>query len=464
MEDLDDSLSERDLVKLNLPDTPLIRTSLPGPRAKKLLGIQRRLETGSITYPDNFPTAWDTACGSSLQDVDDNRFIDWASGVSVLNVGYNNPEVTVAITGQASRIIHALEVPTQARIDLLQELHSILPRGLKDNAKVLFSITGGDAVEAGVKIARYTSSRETVLAFEGAYHGMHTGALAFTANRKYKKTRSAPGVYRAPYPYPYRDPLGDEDTRSAKRILEYVEHLFEDPDSGMESPAAILVEPIQGEGGYIVPPDDFLPGLERIARRYNVELIIDEVQTGLGRTGKMWACEWTGTRPDLMPVSKSIGGGLPLALVAYRDSLDQKLPKGFHLGTYRGNPVGCAAGAAVIRYLKKYRLAQRAARMGPGILKRFREISEKSRVLGEARGRGLMIGLELVKDKRTREPAPEITGKLQRELFKNGLVMLKAGHYANCLRFVPAVTISRELVDKGLEIFEQTLRTIEKRN
>ncbi len=456
-------MSEKILSKLDFPGAPSIKASLPGPKAKKLLATQRRLETHVVTYPESFPTAWEAGSGSTLRDVDGNLFIDWASGVSVLNAGHSNPEVTKAIVDQASRIVHALEVPTQARVELLEELHSILPGRLRDRGKILFSVTGSDAVEASVKIARYTTGGETIVAFEGAYHGMDMGSLSLTANRKYKKKIGPlmPGVYRVPYPYPYRDPLRDEKASSG-RILDYIEHVFEDPDSGLTDPAAILVEPIQGEGGYIVPPDDFLPGLRKIADSNGVRLIVDEVQTGLGRTGRMWGCEWTRTTPDIMPVSKSIGGGIPLALVALNRGLDEQLPKAFHLGTYRGNSVGCAAGAAVIRYLKKMRLPQRAAGFGPEILKRFEEMAEKSKHLGEARGRGFMIGLEFVQDKKSRKPASEFVTRLQLELFKRGLVMLKAGHYGQCLRFVPSLTISRELIGRGMEIFETTLRRLER--
>lgn len=446
---------------LSFEEAPRILTKPPGPKSKELLAKQSALETRAVVYPKAFPFAIDSAKGATIKDVDGNLYIDWVSGISVLNLGHNNPVVAAAVKLQMERIWHSLEIPTQTRIAFLEKMHSILPGNLREHAKILFTVTGGDACEAAVSLARYVSGKRAIIAFEGAYHGVHQGIVGATASRHYLETSGAVryGVFHLPFPYPYRFPLpverkGDE----AKVVLRYLEHLLTDAHSGLEGTAGILVEPIQGEGGYIVPPEDFLPGLREIADKFQIPLIIDEVQTGFGRTGHFWGCELTGTSPDIMCVSKSVGAGIPLSLVAYREEYDTKLPEAFHLGTYRANPLALAAGAASIDFIEQMNLLKRVQQLGKKTISRFEQIANTSSKVGEVRGVGFMLGNEIVESKETKTPSKDLAVKLRRMMFENGLLMHTCGHFSNVLRFMAPLIISEQLLDKGLEIYSTAVK------
>jgi len=361
------------------------------------------------------------------------------------------------------RIWHALEIPTETRIEFLEKINSVLPEKLRGHAKALLTVTGADACEAAISLAKHVTGRSTIVAFGGAYHGIHQGIVSLTASRHYLETSGTfrHGVFHLPYPYPYRFPFpmekkGDE----AKVVLQYLESLLSDEHSGLDQPAGILVEPIQGEGGYIVPPDDFLPGLREIADKYQIPLIIDEVQTGFGRTGKFWGCEVTGTTPDIMPISKSVGAGLPLSMIAYREEYDQNLPDAFHLGTYRGNPVAMAAGTASIDYIKQQDLLSRVERVGKKTRSEFERIAASSKCVGDVRGVGFMIGNEIVESKQTKAPSKDATNRLRRTMFENGLLMHACGHFSNVLRFMAPLIISDTLLERGLKIYEKAVNSI----
>jgi 4-aminobutyrate aminotransferase-like enzyme len=414
-----------------------------------------------VIYGKAFPFAIDSAKGATIRDVDGNVFIDWVSGISVLNLGHNNPVVNAAVKSQMDRIWHTLEIPTETRIAFLERMHSVLPGDLRGHAKVLFTVTGGDACEAAISLARYVNGRKTIIAFEGAYHGVHQGIVGATSSRSYLETSGAVryGVFHLPFPYAYRFPFpverkGDE----AKVVLRYLEHLLTDPHSGLADAAAILVEPIQGEGGYIVPPDDFLPGLREIANKFQIPLVIDEVQTGFGRTGSFWGCELTGTSPDIMCVSKSVGAGIPLSLIAYREEYDTKLPEAFHLGTYRGNPMALAAGSASIDFIKQTNLLSRVQQLGKKTISRFEQIASTSNEIGEVRGEGFMIGNEIVESKQTKTPSKDLAVSLRKAMFERGLLMHTCGHFGNVLRFMAPLIISEKLLEKGLEIYAAAVK------
>lgn len=437
---------------------PHIVVKPPGPRSKELLRKQEALETRAVVYSKAFPFAIDSAENATVKDVDGNLYIDWVSGISVLNLGHRNPAVAKAVTAQLGRIWHALEVPTEARIGFLERMHSVLPGSLRGHAKIMTTVTGADACETAVAIARRVTGRRTVVAFEGSYHGVHQGAVSLTASRHYLEDAGVPrqGVFRLPYPYSYRFPLpvekkGDE----GKVVLRYLEHLVEDEHSGLDGLAGIIVEPVEGEGGYVPPPEDFLPGLREVADKAQVPLIVDEVQTGFGRTGRFWGCELTGTTPDIMCVSKSVGAGIPLSLVAYRSEYDQLLGDGFHLGTYRGNPLAMAAGAASIDYMAANKIPERVAKLGPRVKAEFEKTASRSDSIGEVRGVGFMIGNEVVESKRTKAPSKKLAVEFRKRLFESGLLMHTCGHYGNVLRFMAPLTIEEPLLQKGLELFDQ---------
>ncbi|MCI4360443.1 MAG: aspartate aminotransferase family protein, partial [Thermoplasmata archaeon] len=353
---------------LSFPDAPRIRTPPPGPESRRLLDRQRELESEAVVYPKHFPIAIREARGSTVEDVDGNRYIDWVAGVSVLNLGHRHPRLMAALEAQSKKIWHSLELPTETRITFLETLGGALPGQMRDKSRVLFTVTGGDAVETAVNLAEHVKGRPGVVAFSGAYHGVHGGAANLTSGKKFHQTTAFHGgkITRVPYPDPYR-PVLDRDG-SSQGTISYLEHLISDPYSGVDELSAILVEPILGEGGYIVPPDDFLPSLRELCDRHDLLLIADEIQTGLGRTGKMWAVEHAGVTPDVLCIAKSIGGGIPVSMVAYRSDLGHELPPGFHLGTYRGNPLALAVGTEVLHELQEGEWPKHVARRGAQLL------------------------------------------------------------------------------------------------
>ena len=450
--------------QLSYEDAPRIVAKPPGPKSRELLAEQNSLETQAVYYSKAFPFAIDSAKGATIRDVDGNVFIDWISGICVLNLGHNNPTITAAVRSQLDKVWHALETPTNARMEFLRRIHSVLPGTLRGRAKALLTVTGGDACEAAVSLARYVTKRNMIIAFEGSYHGVHQGIASLTSSRKYLATHAAgmtrQGVFHLPYPYPYRFPLPAEQGDEAKVVLRYLEHLVEDAHSGLDDPAGILVEPIQGEGGYIVPPHDFLPGLREIADKYQIPLIVDEVQTGFGRTGKFWGCELTTTTPDIMCVSKSIGAGIPFSMIAYRQEYDKSLPEAFHLGTYRANPLAMAASTASIEYIQKEGLLSRVEKLGEKVKSEFSSIGISSKNVGEVRGVGFMIGNEIVESKETKKPSKDMAVKIRNTMFENGLLMHTCGHYANVLRFMAPLITSENLLTKGLGVYEQAVKKL----
>ena len=457
---------EEELESLSFSEAPLIRVKPPGPKSLELLSAQRELETSTVIYPKVLPFAIDSAMGATIRDVDGNYYIDWVAGIAVLNVGHRNPHVLEAIKTQLDRYWHWMsEIPSEARIEFLKRLHSTLPQGLRGKAKIMTSVTGADACEAAVAIARWTTRKPVVVAFEGAYHGVHQGAVMLTAKRNLQLYAGVPliNVVRVPYPYPYRCPFpaGDEE-ECGLAVLNYIDHILEDPYSGVGDVAAIIVEPIQGEGGYIIPPRDFLKGLREIADKHGVLLIADEVQTGVGRTGEWWAVNHYNVTPDIMCISKAIGGGIPTSYVAYRKDLDEKLEEAFHFGTYRANPLALAAGSAVIDYIESRNLLERTRHLGSLALKRFHEIMEESRVIGEVRGLGFMIGVELVEDRSSKKPGTQLASKLRRKLFEKGVLMHTCGHYANVMRFMAPLVLTQRHMEIGLNIFEETVKELER--
>jgi len=449
------------LQELSFEEAPKITVKPPGPKSKELLAKQSTLESRAVIYSKAFPIGIDSARGSTIKDVDGNVFIDWVSGICVLNLGHNNPFVTAAVKSQIDRIWHALEIPTEARVNFLEKLHSILPGKLRGKAKVLLTVTGGDACEAAISAAKHVTGRNTIVAFGGSYHGIHQGIVSLTSSRHYLESSHTvrSGVFHLPYPYSYRFPFPvQKDGDEGKVVLRYLEDLIVDEHSGLDKPAGILVEPVQGEGGYIVPPADFLPGLREIADRFQIPLIIDEVQTGFGRTGKFWGCEVTGTSPDIMCVSKSVGGGIPLSLIAYKEEYDEKIPEAFHLGTYRGNPLAMAAGAASIDYIRNEDLLNHVSRLGAKAKADFEKVAESSTSVGQVRGIGFMIGNEIVQSKKTKAPSKQAAVGMRKHMFENGLLMHTCGHYGNVLRFMAPLTINEPLLRKGLEIYSNAVK------
>ncbi len=448
--------------RLSIENAPLLKTKIPGPKSKEFLDIQDTLETSSRSYTSFFRFAIDYGKGSTVVDMDGNVFIDWFGGVSVLNLGHGHPAVMSALKSQVEKITHITEVPTEARIKYLKTLNSVLPGKMKNNSKVHMTVTGADACEAAVSLARYNSKKPTIIAFSGSYHGIAGGIVGATSNYHYRDYAgfSSQNYVYAPYPYPYRFSSKTNPEDISKEVVERIVEMIRDPYSGVPPVGGIIVEPVQGEGGYIVPPDDFLPMLRETCDEHSIPLIIDEVQSGIGRTGKLWASEYQNVTPDIMCISKSIGGGIPISSIVYRKDFDQ-IPKAFHLGTYRGNPLGMAAGAAILDVVKDEQFLERVRSKGRYLLKRFQEIQGNSSIIGDVRGRGFMVANEIVTNKQDKTPGTELAGKIRESLFNKGLLMHTCGHYGNAMRFMAPLTIEDDLLDTGISLFQEAIKETE---
>jgi diaminobutyrate-2-oxoglutarate transaminase len=452
---------------LHLSSSAKIIEKPPGPRSRELLQKQNHAESAAVSYPKAIPVAFKEGKGATLKDVDGNIYIDFFAGAGVLNIGHCNPEVVEAAREQMGKLTHNLDFPTPIRMELVDELLSVLPAKLKDIAKLLFvAPTGSDAVESAMKLAKFNTGRIGMLSFEGAYHGMTAGAITLTANKALKQSLMPmiPEVHFVPYAYCYRCAFGREYPECGLECARYIEHVLEDPKSGVVDPAGIIIEAVQGEGGSLPAPDDFLKEVKRISSEYCVPLIVDEIQAGMCRTGKMWACEHSGITPDIMTISKGIGGGLPLSVLVFDEKLDT-WEKGAHVGTFRGNVVAVAAGVATLRFIKKHKLWKHAAKLGEEVfLPRLRELQDESRFIGETRGKGLMLGIEFVQDKDSKKPWTEFAKEIRKACYQRGLIVEIGGHFSNVVRFMPPLVLTKELAEAGLEIFTDSLREVEKAN
>lgn len=402
------------------------------------------------------------AKGATVEDVDGNVFIDFFGGAGVMNVGHSNPRVLEAVMEQLGEVTHALDFPHPTRKKLVEALSRLMPEEL---TRFLFGgPTGSDAVESAVKLAKHNTGRYPLIAFEGSYHGMTAGALSLCSGRQFKEDflPLLAEVHFVPYAYCYRCAFNREPDSCGLECAQYLDHVLEDPHSGIGMPAAVIVEPIQGEGGSIVPPESFVPKVREICSKHDVLMIADEVQAGFCRTGKMFSFEHSGTVPDIVTMSKALGGiGLPISGIAYREKLNT-WPAGKHIGTFRGNLTAYAAGAAAIEFMIDTHLADHASKVGARILSLLEDLEKCSKIVGEARGKGLMLGVEFVQDKESKAPAPELASRVRAGCHRRGLMIEIGGHYNNVARFLPPLVVTEELAIRGVEIFADSVSEVEK--
>ena len=446
---------------LSLPGAPRIAVPPPGPKSKELLEYQAAHESSAISYAKGMPMAVRRARGATVEDADGNLYIDCFGGAGVMAVGHGHPQVLKAAHEQIDLVTHALDIPTQAR----KNLGEILVRALPEELTRLFfgGPTGSDAIEQAMKLAKYNTGRIPFIAFDGGYHGMTAGALALTTTASHKEglLPLVPEIHYAPYGYCYRCAFGRRPEDCSMECTQYLDRMLTDPHSGVMKPAAVVVEPIQGEGGSIVPPERFLPNVREICDRHEVLLICDEIQCGLGRTGKMFAFEHTGTVPDVVTLSKALGGlGFPISAIAYRESLDT-WPTAKTIGTFRGNMIAYAAGAAALSFMMESGLLGHAERLGRTALTLLEALEKDSPIIGEARGKGLMLGVEFVCDKESKKPAPVLARRMRTLCHQRGVMIEVGGHYGNVARFLPPLVISEALLRKAIEIFSDSVREIE---
>jgi diaminobutyrate-2-oxoglutarate transaminase len=459
------SSQEEEFERLNFEGAPRIVVKPPGPASKVILDEQKKLDSNAIYYPIHYPAAFDEGRGCTLKDLDGNLFLDLIGASGVLSLGNSHPVIIEAITKQLNKLASILDCATVPRIELLKRLHEIAPGGLRGmNSKVLLgSPTGTDAVEAALKLARSFTGKQGILTFQGGYHGQTVGALAVSSKTTFRSVvPMMPLIYSAPFPYTYRWPFGnvvdEEDCKDS--CLNYIDYLLTDPDSGIVDCAAVIIEPIQGEGGVTVPPKGFMKELQKICNEKSVLLIVDEVQTGLARTGKMWACEYDGVTPDIMCMGKGLSGtGIINAGIIYKKELDT-WKHGAHVGSNRGSPLACATSCATIDYIRQQGLVERSEKIGNYILNQLQERLGTNKFVGEIRGRGLLLAIELVLDKKTKKPATELTEKIMKRLFERGVMVEDAGHFANCLRLIPPLTIPVSTIDSAMEIIEDVVKEV----
>jgi 4-aminobutyrate aminotransferase len=439
-------------------DYPHIKTPLPGPNAAAIIARDRTVVSPS--YTRGYPLVIARGYGAMVEDVDGNVFLDCAAGIAVNSTGHSHPDVVRAITAQAEKFLHmsGTDFYYEPQVRLAEEIAAIAP--IEGGVRSFFGNSGTEAIEACLKLARYATGRQNIIAFLGGFHGRTMGSLALTASKAIQRRGFGPmlpGVYHAPFADCYRCPIGLKPETCAAECLDFIEHQLFVHLVSPDEVAAIVVEPIQGEGGYIVAPDQFLQRLREITRDNGILLVVDEVQSGMGRSGKMFAIEFTGVEPDMMAIAKGIASGLPLGVAVARSGL-MGWPPGAHASTFGGNPVSCAAALATIALLKE-RLVANAADVGSHLIEGLRALAAKHPLIGDIRGRGLMVGVELVRDRQTKERAVEERNDVVTEAFNHGLLILGAGK--NSVRFSPPLILTREQADTAVRIFEEALTTVE---
>jgi 4-aminobutyrate aminotransferase/(S)-3-amino-2-methylpropionate transaminase len=428
-------------------------TELPGPKSREVL---RRKEQVIVDAKSIYlPIVIDRAHGIVVHDIDGNTFLDWTGGIGCLNVGHTNEAVSAALHAQVDRFLHTdfTMVPYESYVELAERLLAVTP--ISGPKKAAFFNSGAEAVENAVKLAKLATGRSAVITFERAFHGRTLMAMSLTSKQHpYKAGMGpfAPEIYRAPYPYAYRGDAIDATGPALAELREmFTTHV------APENVAAIIFEPVQGEGGFIVPPKEWVQGLRQIADEHGIVLIADEVQSGYGRTGRMFAIEHFGVEPDIITVAKSIAAGVPISGVLGRAEIVDRAGDSTIGGTYVGSPLGCVAGIAVLDQIEQRDLLARGRAIGERMRLRFEAMQAMYPQLGDVRGLGPMLALEFVKDPTTKEPAPELATAVAEGAMQRGLMILKAGIHGQCLRVLVALVATDEQIDETLDVFEETL-------
>jgi 4-aminobutyrate aminotransferase len=436
-------------------DAPHIVTPLPGPKAKAIIDRDRKYVSPS--YTRDYPFVIARGEGAVVEDVDGNRFIDCAAGIAVNSTGVSHPDVVKAITEQAQKFIHmsGTDFYYEPQVRLAEELASIAP--IDGDVRTFFGNSGTEATEASLKLARYHTKRQGIIAFFGAFHGRSLGSLSLTASKAIQRRGFGPfmpGVYHAPYPDPYR--FNGSPDQSGTASLSFIRDQIFVHLAAPDEIAAIVVEPIQGEGGYIVPPVSFMQGLRELTREHGIMLVLDEVQSGMGRTGRMFAAEHFGITGDIVNMAKGIASGLPLGVTCARADV-MAWPPGAHASTFGGNPVSCAAAIATIKLLRD-QLVKNAADVGAHLMDGLTALADKHPLVGDVRGRGLMVGVELVRDRHTKERATHERDAVVAGAFNRGLLVLGAGK--NALRLAPPLVLTTAQADSVLRVFDEALTEV----
>lgn len=447
---------------MDIPQERRLLTDIPGPNSRALLDRRLAAVPRGVFY--TVPVFVDAASGAIVRDVDGNSLIDLGAGLAVLNTGNSSPAVVEAIREQLDRFTHTCFHVTmsEAYVALAERLNALVPGG--GPRRTMFTNSGAEAVENAVKVARYFTKRQAVVVFDHAFHGRTLLAMTMTAKvMPYKQGLGpfAPEVYRLPFSYPYRCPTGGRTPEEcATSCADYAIGEM-DKHIGPDNIACVVAEPVQGEGGFVVPGPGFLPRLAEYCRDHGILFVSDEVQTGIGRTGRWFGIEHDGVVPDIVITAKSLAGGLPLGAVTGRADVMESVHVGGIGGTFGGNPLACAAALAVLDSVERDRLLERAERIGSVMTARLRELAERFSLIGDVRSRGAMVAMELVADRTTKEPAKHAASRLIEECYRQGVIILKAGTYDNVIRLLPPLSIDEGLLSEGLDVLEKALATVE---
>jgi 4-aminobutyrate aminotransferase len=438
---------------------PKLKTALPGPNAKRVLAGDEKYISPS--YTRSYPMVAKQGRGMVVRDVDGNDFLDFSAGIAVTATGHCHPQVVAAIQKQAGELIHmsGTDFYYESMITLAERLSKIAP--MRGPHKVYYGNSGTEAIECALKLARYHTKRQNVIAFFGAFHGRTMGALSLTASKPQQKRRFSPlvpGVTHVRFPDVYRDAGSESPEKFALACARVIEDKLFRTTLPPEEVAAIFVEPVQGEGGYVVAPDVFLQELRRICDRHGILLVADEIQSGVGRTGKWWAFEHAGVEPDILCIAKGIASGMPLGVTISKAEIMDWAP-GSHASTFGGNPVCIAAALATLDVIEQEGLLRNSSEVGNHMLKRMADWPTKHPLIGDVRGRGLMLGVEVVKDKRTKEYAAAERDRIVQEAFERGILFLGCG--PSTIRIAPPLVVTKAEADLALEALEEAISVVE---
>ena len=448
---------------------PELKVAPPGPKSSELAQRLIRCESPGVSSiaQGKIPIFWEEAKGANVRDVDGNIYLDLTAAFAVASLGHSNDAVVKAIQQQAEILIHGQGAihPCLKRVQLVEKLRNITPAGLE---KSIILSTGAEAVEVAIKTARLFTGKRGIIAFHGGFHGKTFGALGVTSKKSYRQPFSplVPGSAHVPYAYCYRCVFGHTYPECDLKCVDYLKYILDDPATAIDEIGALIVEPIQGHEGWIVPPDDFLKSLRRICSERGIVMIADEIITGFGRTGEWFGINHSGITPDIIVIGKGMGGGFPISAAVGRseimDAWRSSTGESVHSSTFLGNPLGCAACLAGIKEIEDKSLVERSSRLGQKLMKELLRMQTRHQIIGDVRGKGLLIGLELVKDRRSKDPAAEATAFVVSNALKNGLIINSGGKFNNVIKLSPPLVITEEQLGVGLEIIEKCITLAEK--
>jgi 4-aminobutyrate aminotransferase len=455
-----DTSASADLGKL----LPVIRVPPPGPNSRAVEEVVERFESPEGRHVGAIPIAWKKAAGANIVDADDNVYIDTSAAFTVAIAGHSHPKIAEAIGAQARELMHAPAgmSPNIQRARLLEKLAGLLPDDLK---KMHLGNIGSEAIDIAMKLAQIHTGRTQFIAFQGGFHGKTHGALSLTSRNYYREEflPLLPSATHVPYGYCYRCTFGLEYPACKMLCTRYLDNVLSDPASGLGSVAAVVLEPVQGHEGFIVPPDEFVPNIRKICDKHNVLMVLDEIITGFGRTGKMFCFQYSNITPDILVCAKGIASGFPISAIIARKNIASSWKMLKHTSTFLANPIGCAAGVASLTVIEEEHLVERSEKLGIYFLKRLKELAVQHELIGDVRGKGLIIGVELVEDRKTKAPAAKATEHIVDQALQKGVYYASGGRYGNVLKISPPLVITEEQIEFSLTVLDDALKETEKK-